>query len=126
MANDGACKHVLVIDDDEDHADLLALLLRNQKPCRFTTDVAFGGHQGVSMAGRHWPAAAVIDLQMPGWSGLETGLILSTTPNRVPPVMIAMSGSENALDRAKADGRFDHVMCKPLDIGRLLGLLDRA
>jgi hypothetical protein len=43
MANDGACKHVLVIDDDEDHADLLALLLRSEKPCRFTTDVAFGG-----------------------------------------------------------------------------------
>jgi CheY-like chemotaxis protein len=78
------------------------------------------------MAGSHWPAAAVIDLQMPGCSGFETELILSTTPDRVPPVMIAMSGSQDALDRAKADGRFDHAMSKPLDIGRLLGFLDRA
>jgi CheY-like chemotaxis protein len=126
MANDGACKHVLVIDDDEDHADLLALLLRTEKPCRFTTDVAFDGRQGVSMADRHWPAAAVIDLQMPGWTGFETGLAQSTVPGRASPVLIAMSGSKEALERAKAEGMFNHAMSKPLDIDRLLGFLDHA
>jgi len=115
--------HVLIVEDDPDQADSLALLLQLALPDDALVDVASGGRQAVSMALATRPKAVVMDLGMPGMSGFEAATSIREIFGAAAPILIAVSGSDGGIAAARAERVFDHAILKPVDLDRLLQLL---
>lgn len=107
---------VLVVDDDADGAELLALLLR-QSGCdaRFAcTAEEAGAAEGFA------PDVLILDPELPGIDGYETARRLRGAPGR--PVLVAVTGDATLEARSRAEG-FDHHLPKPLAPEALIDLL---
>ncbi len=114
---------VLVADDDRDGANALSALLRLELGCRVFT--AYDGEQALQLALAARPDALILDLQMPGLSGLDVAHQLAS--GRVeagPPLILAVTGRRDlARDLAAIDVRFDRAFAKPLDHATLFATL---
>ena len=77
---------VLVIDDDPGVCSLVEALLSK---VGYQVYKAFSGEEGISMANAMVPGAIILDIVLPGMSGLETCRYLKTlTRLRNTPVII--------------------------------------
>src|ERR1041385_3987695 len=61
-------KRILVVDDNRDSADSLALLLRGEG---FTVDTAYDGAEAIRLADASRPNVVLLDIQMPKLSGYD-------------------------------------------------------
>ena len=120
---------VLIIDDHEALADILATAFRDDG---YDTDVAYDGHAGLSLYRGGDYDIVVTDLLMPGFDGLETIKAIRGL-NRTARV-IAISGGGARLDAGRLLSMAgslgaDATMAKPFAPGRLValaGTLERA
>jgi CheY-like chemotaxis protein len=112
---------VLVVDDNRDAAESVALLLRLWG---HATVVAYDGPGALELAGRAAFDAALLDLGLPGMTGHEVGRRLRASPGNERLLLIAMTGygQEEDQRRSHAAG-FDHHLVKPVDPATLEGLL---
>jgi len=64
------CKQhkILIIDDDPLFRNLMVTMLRTE----YMVSVASDGMDGFHKATEHPPDIAIVDIQMPGWDGLQT------------------------------------------------------
>ena len=116
---------VILTDDDEDVAMSLAALLQFELSPQVNVVVAHDGLEALDEVARvPSPMAVVLDMSMPGMSGLEAASAIrqSSLPSR-DTVLVAVSGDENMLDRARRSGYFQMVQRKPIDFDALLRLL---
>lgn len=104
---------VLVVDDNQDAATSLAMLLT---AAGFTVETSFNGCAALQAAGRFDPDACVLDINMPGMNGYELGRQLRARTPEHPPVLAAVTAcsDEKHLDRAAAAGFALHFT-KPAD-----------
>jgi CheY-like chemotaxis protein len=109
-------KYVLVADDYDDAAMLLATLVGLQTP--FDTDSAKDGQEVVELARARRPDAAVLDLDMPRVGGIAAARELRAEFPDAPPLLIAVSGKSS--EEAQASGVFDFVFTKPVELSLLL------
>jgi PAS domain S-box-containing protein len=112
---------VLVVDDDVDAADSLALLLRLSG---YEARVAYSGATALQTAVEHRPEAVILDLGLPGMDGYELGRRLRQHPQMAAVRLIALTGygrPEN-LDRSRAEGFAAHLV-KPVELRQLLDFL---
>src|SRR6266478_2208474 len=87
---------VLIIEDERDVVDLLALNLRK---AGFTTSTAPDGAAGLEKARREKPALIILDLMLPKMPGLEVCKILKSDPGtRQVPIMMLTAKAEE-IDR---------------------------
>src|SRR5213595_620209 len=87
---------VLIIEDERDVVDLLALNLR--KAC-FTTSIAADGAVGLEKARSKRPDFIILDLMLPKMPGLEACKILKSDPGtRQIPIMMLTAKAEE-IDR---------------------------
>jgi CheY-like chemotaxis protein len=116
---------VIVTDDNVDLADSLAELLRFEMPTDVAVVVTHNGSEALEEASRApSPVAVVLDLNMPGMTGLETAsAIRQTSISAKDTVLVAVSGDDNLLDNARRSGYFKMVQRKPIDFEALLRLL---
>jgi PAS domain S-box-containing protein len=114
-------RRVLVVDDNRDSAESLALLLR-----LFGNDVrtAHDGRQGLVVAETYRPDVVLLDIGLPGLNGYEVARQLRERPKLAGVVLVALTGFGTEEDRrqARAAG-FDHHMVKPVDLDALQELL---
>ncbi|HSD93520.1 MAG TPA: response regulator [Methyloceanibacter sp.] len=111
-------RRVLIIDDNEHARHVLSTMLRTMS---FVVNEATSGQQGIEMvrsaANRGEPyEIALVDWQMPGLDGIETGRrILSVANNNSPPhlIMVTAYGREEVLKQAEESG-FENVLIKPV------------
>jgi CheY-like chemotaxis protein len=114
---------VLVVDDNHDAADSLAMLLRFWG---YDTRVAYDGMQALAVAPAYRPDALCIDLGLPGLDGCEVARRLRPSLPR-PPVLVAVTGYGDADHRRRAVAAgFDHFLLKPVDLDVLRRLLEAA
>jgi CheY-like chemotaxis protein len=88
-------------------------------------DVHYDGMTALAAARNQWPDVVITDLDMPVMTGHDFASALqslSTTMSR--PLLIAVSGGAHQLARATERRMFDHVLPKPIDMGKLLQLLE--
>ncbi len=85
---------ILVIEDEPDVVDLLALSLR--KAGGFTLIVANDGITGLKKARTEKPALVILDLMLPGMSGLEVCKLLKSgsVTARIPILMLTAKAQE--------------------------------
>jgi CheY-like chemotaxis protein len=114
-----ANKLVLVADDYDDAAALLAELLRLSTA--FDTMVAKDGREALGQALARRPDVAILDIDMPHIGGIEAAWALRVAFEEHRPLLIAMTGGSYA--EAMLSGMFDHVLRKPIIVDELLTLL---
>jgi signal transduction histidine kinase/CheY-like chemotaxis protein len=104
---------VLIVDDNVDAADSLALFL---KITGYQTRVAYDGRTAVEMAEILKPAVVLLDLGLPYLSGHEVARRLRALPWGRTARLIALTGwgQEEDMLRSRQSG-FDEHLTKPVD-----------
>ena len=114
-------KKILVADDDKVTLETLSAQLRG---AGFQVVTAMDAMQAFMAAQRSNPDAVLLDIQMPGGTGLDTlkRLHASTKTQAIP--VIAISAHPKLGPEAMALGAVE-FLAKPLDFERLRGTLAR-
>lgn len=116
---------VLVVDDNRDSADSMAMLLRMKG---HRVQVAYSGAQALTEAeGAQRIDVALIDIAMPGADGFAVLRELKLTPALRDACFAAMTGFGQESDIARSlDQGFDLHLTKPVQLPMLDALLTRA
>ncbi len=102
---------VLVVDDNADAADSVALFLRLEG---HETTTALDGLQAIDLCRSFKPDVAVIDIGLPGLSGYDVAQRLRATPEGARMLLIALTGYGQKEDQQQAkQAGFDHHFTKP-------------
>jgi PAS domain S-box-containing protein len=115
---------VLIADDHQDGADMLALLLQRHG-CE--THVAYDGADAWTLAEQLRPSVVLLDLTMPNGSGYDVCARIRQAPWGSTVFIAALTGRSGAADRAAShDAGFDLHLVKPIDSQALTELLRAA
>ncbi len=108
-----APRRVLVVDDNTDAAESLALLLRLQGQ---EVQVAFDGSNALATAATFRPQIIFLDIGMPGMDGYEVARRLRREPNMEKVTLVALTGWGQEEDRRRSqDAGFDLHIVKPVE-----------
>ncbi|WP_354003786.1 chemotaxis protein CheB [Ramlibacter aurantiacus] len=114
-------RRVLVIDDNVDNAESLAVILGLDG---HEVRVAYAGEGALEMAAQFLPDVVVLDIGLPGMSGYEVARHLRGRRESAQVLLIALTGYGGPEDavRVKAAG-FDHHLVKPAVPAQLKALV---
>lgn len=111
MRNQGNAKIVAVIDDDEPVRTAIREMLRS---AGFST-LAFASAEDFLKSGQQRHAAClIVDIRMPGMSGLELQARLNAERYRIPTIFITAHGDEKMRLQAMRAGAVE-LLAKPWD-----------
>jgi len=121
MNDSHAARRVLVVDDNADAAESLAMLLEvNGDSVR----VAYDGEGALAAEGDFHPDVILLDIGMPKLSGYDVARrIRRARGSKVLIVAITGWGQEDDRRRAREAG-FDHHFTKPVDYQALLDVIN--
>ena len=118
---------ILVVDDNRDAADSLAMLLRTSGNDIRT---AYDGAEAVQVANDFEPEVVLLDIGLPNMDGHEVAQRIRQEPWARRTCLIAVTGWSDEADRARSRAAgFDHHLVKPLDtshLAQLLGSVERS
>ena len=113
---------ILIVDDDAQLRQSFDKLLTEEG---HTVQTAPTGEAGIAMVRDSVPDMVVMDVRLPGMSGLEAFRAVHEIEPRLPViVMTAFGTTETAIEATKL-GAFDYVL-KPFEIPEILALIDQA
>ena len=116
-------RRILVVDDNHDSADSLAMIL---KRIGYSVETAYGGSAAVTAFESFGPEAVLLDIGMPDMDGYETALRIRELPQGRGTVLIAQTGWGQEEDqRRTAEVGFDAHLTKPVEIAELVRLLEK-
>ena len=113
---------ILVVDDDELNRDMLSRRLERKE---YKVLVASDGSEALELAGREVLDLVILDIMMPGMSGLEVLKILRQTRSttELPIIMASAKGESQDVVNALELGANDYAT-KPLDFPVLLARIE--
>ena len=117
----GPARHILVVDDNQANADLMALVLRlnGHEVC-----IAYDGPAALDSARGQPPDVVLCDIGMPGMSGLEVARLLRQDLGMKDALLLALTGYGQDVDRLRSqEAGFNAHLVKPVDMDALLALL---
>lgn len=116
---------ILVVDDDQDNAEMMRLLLETQG-CNVV--VAYDGKSGLEAARTFTPDLVLCDLMLAGeMDGFEVAAEMKQDPRLAGSMLVAVSGFARPEDRESAlAAGFDDHLAKPVDLATLQRVLDEA
>ena len=114
-------QRLLVVDDNRDAADSLAMMLRLQG---HEVRVAHNGPTALEMVKGYRPTLVLLDIGMPDMDGYEVARRMRRMPGLEKVVLAALTGWGQQEDRRRtAEAGFDHHLVKPVDPKALESLL---
>lgn len=115
-----ACS-VLIVDDNADATETMAMLLNAYGHSTFT---AHDAEAALVLAHRRLPDVILLDIGLPGTNGFELARLLRSDRKFAGVTLVAVTGYGSANDREKAlAAGFDHHLVKPADIDQILAIL---
>ena len=118
-------RRILVVDDNKDSADSLAMLLTLQGS---EVRTAYDGLEAVEAAAAFQPDVILSDIGMPGLDGYQAAQRIREQHHGKRVVLIAMTGWGQEEDKRRSmEAGFDFHLVKPVDLAvldRLLSSLD--
>jgi CheY-like chemotaxis protein len=111
---------ILVVDDDVDSAEMLALALRLEG---HDSHAAYDGTSALEATRALRPDAVLLDLTLPDTSGGEVAARIRESQGLRDTIVIAVSGYE---PEGEALACFDGHVVKPAESERILELIARA
>jgi signal transduction histidine kinase len=116
-----ASRRILVVDDNRDAAETLAMMLRVEGN---EVDTAFDGEGAISASASFRPDVVLMDLGMPKLDGYEAARAIRRDAGGGDVVLIALTGWGGELDRRMSqEAGFDRHLVKPVVPTELLALL---
>ncbi len=109
---------ILIVDDDADNARMLKVLL---KKAGHEAGIVFDGPAAIAAAKHQKPDVVLLDLSLPGMSGIEVAAELRRDPERSGCVLVAITG--HGKDSVPSPSPFDRYFVKPLDFVSLIAFL---
>jgi DNA-binding response OmpR family regulator len=115
---------VLIVDDDIDHAEILAALLRRRG---YGIAVALSGEHAIALAKLLRPDLILLDLYMPEVDGFSTAEHLQGHPQTcdVPIVFLSACGEPATVTRAIEAGGLEYLE-KPFHAAQLIACVERS
>ncbi|MGI4859029.1 MAG: response regulator [Janthinobacterium lividum] len=111
-----AAMRVVVIDDNQDSASALALLV---ELWGYDVRVGYDGYTALELAQGFHPHAVLLDIGLPGFNGYDTACCIrqaETHARSEPALLVAVTGYGSPRDVARAmRSGFDHHLVKPSD-----------
>ena len=115
--------HILIIEDNSDAAEMLAVLLRMYG---YDVGIAANAMTALGMVHTETPDVVLLDLGLPGMDGYELARRLSNYRPGKTPLLIAVTGYGREEDvRRSAEAGIDLHMLKPVDPVQLQTVLNR-
>lgn len=113
---------VLVVDDNTDAAELLAVMLSG---AGWRASAVFSGKEALDLVEQDVPDVVLLDIGMPGMSGLAVAQTLRHRYGPACPVMIALTawGDEETKVACREAGMVLHLT-KPVEMSVFLATLD--
>lgn len=124
-AADPRSLRILVADDEPDLLRVTAMVLQSALP-RSTIVTATDGPSALEQATSSMFDVVLLDLQMPGMSGLEVAAALRSTAGSSPGIVIMTAVGGAADWRVLKDIGVDAMLLKPLDAELLVATVERA
>ena len=114
---------VLYIEDNLSNVHLIQRLLAHRPEVRLIP--AMQGRLGLELAREHRPHLVLLDLHLPDIPGQEVLRLLQESPKTqgIPVVVISADATPRQVGRLIEAGARDYLT-KPLDVSRLMGVLD--
>jgi two-component system, chemotaxis family, CheB/CheR fusion protein len=113
--------HILLVDDDVDTVNVFRSLLEARGN---TVDTAHDGSTALSIATARPPDVAILNISMPGISGLELCRRMRAMPWGRNVTIVALSGWGRDKDRQAAIAAgFDSYLLKPVKFADLLAAI---
>lgn len=119
----GGPHHVLVVEDNADAAEMLALLL---KGWGHEVQVAHNGPQAIQAAMDHQPDTVLLDIRLPGMDGYQVAQRLRQQAGMENTRMVGITGydQERYRNRSREVG-LERLLTKPVDPNTLHQLLEQ-
>ena len=118
-----AGEKVLIVDDREDNLQFLADCILT--PAGFSCITARDGLSALQKALSERPDLMIMDIRMPGLSGLEVLEALNEREVYIPVILMTFHGSEETAVQAFRLGAKDYII-KPFEADEMQRALDRA
>ncbi|MEJ7596964.1 MAG: ATP-binding protein [Kofleriaceae bacterium] len=116
------CK-IMVVDDNEDAADMLSILLEQLGN---TTRVAHDAFDALRIVEEFSPDLAVLDIGLPVMDGYELARRIRQRPSAEPMALVALTGYGQPSDKeTAAQAGFDAHLVKPIGIDALEAVIAR-
>jgi CheY-like chemotaxis protein len=120
-SSSGPKRRILVVDDNVDSAESMAMLLRAMG---HEVHTAHDGAAALEKAEAHKPEIVLLDIGLPGMSGYLVGARMREVAGLSKLRLIAMTGYGQEDDRKRSrDAGFDYHLVKPVDLATLAKLL---
>jgi CheY-like chemotaxis protein len=117
----GESARILLIEDNADAREMLGAILRLHG---HQVDEAADGAKALELAARTQPDVMLVDIGLPVLDGYEVARRLRRMPHQ-PRRLIALTGYGMPEDRSAClEAGFDDHIVKPIDIDRLLSLIE--
>ena len=109
---------ILIVEDNERNLKLVRDLLQVKG---YATLEAVTGEEGVRLATEHKPDLVLMDIQLPGISGIDALRILRANPDTAAIPVIAVTASVMQQDRKMiTEAGFDAYVGKPISMKEFL------
>jgi CheY-like chemotaxis protein len=117
-------RRVLVVDDNVDTAESLAVLLRLKG---HEVETAHDGPAALAKAGSFHPEVVLLDIGLPGLDGYQVASRLRRRRRTARALLVALTGYGQEEDQHLArEAGFDHHLTKPVDLLVIYELLARS
>lgn len=114
-------QRILIIDDNDDTATSLAMLLEMDG---HATRTASDGAAGLALLEEFAPETVILDIGLPGMDGYEVVARIRNQTNRADVTLIALTGWAKQQDKESAlAAGFDFYLTKPVDYEKLARIL---
>ena len=117
----GPARRILVVDDNEDSAESLTILL---SLAGHETHTAYDGLEAIEAAETFQPDVILLDIGLPKLNGFEVARKIREQPWGQAMVLVALTGWGQEEDRHRSrEAGFNHHLTKPVDPLALTNLL---
>jgi nitrogen regulation protein NR(I) len=113
---------ILIIDDDDQLRKSFNKLLTEEG---YVVQSAASGEAGLHIVREKMPDLVILDVRLPGMSGLETFKTIHAMDQRVPAIIMTAFGTTETAIEATKMGAFDYVL-KPFDVPDMLSTIKQA
>lgn len=112
---------VMIVDDNQDAADLMARALERGG---FRTSVAYDAEEALSLLDDQRPDVCLLDIGLPGMDGLELAREIRSRVTDRLCFLVAVTGYGQSRDRARTEeAGFDAHLVKPVDAATVVELI---
>ena len=114
--------NIMVVEDGRDTAQTMGMLLKSlghQVRLEYDPHIALEAAHGGSYD------AFLLDVGLPGMDGMELARRIRLHPQHAQSLLVAVTGYSQLRDRERAaEAGFDHYLVKPVDLRRLMDILN--